>query len=63
MSNFVSFIATRLKETSTRVTIGTIVAGLVGAHVSPENKEVIATAVAGVLALIAAFWGSDKPTA
>ena len=63
MNKIVSFVLARLKEKSTLTTIVTLVAGIAGVSLSPENKEVIATAVLGVVSAIAMFWGEDKPAA
>lgn len=60
MANFLTFILARLSEKSTIVTIVTLIAGVAGAHFSPENTNAIATAVTGVVAAIAMFWGADK---
>ena len=63
MKNIIPFLLARLREKSTITTIVTIVAGIVGARISPENTEVISTAVLGVVSAIAVFWGQDHPSA
>jgi hypothetical protein len=55
------FLFARLKEKSTIVTILTLIAGVAGVNLSPENKDLIVTAVVSVVSAIAAFWGEDKP--
>lgn len=61
MKKVLDFLLARLKEKSTIVTIATLIAGIAGAKLSPENTDIIATAVTAVVSAIAVFWGQDKP--
>jgi Mg2+ and Co2+ transporter CorA len=60
VTKLANFLLTRLSEKSTITTIVTLVAGIVGANLAPEQTENITIAVVGVVSCIAAFWGSDK---
>lgn len=60
--NVLKFIFARLKEKSTITTIVTLILGIVGVNVSPENQDVIITAAGGVISAIAIFWGQDEKT-
>lgn len=60
MDKIIPFLKARLAETSTKATIITLLSIVLGAKVSPENIEIIATIGIGVLSLIAGLWGQDK---
>lgn len=60
MKNLIPFVIARLTERSSVIAIATLIAGIAGVNLSPENTEVIATAVIGVVSAIAIFVGQDK---
>lgn len=62
MTSAVDFIVARIKEKSTITTIITLIAGVAGAKLSPENTDTIAVAVTAVVSAIAVFWGQDHKT-
>lgn len=60
MNKIIPFVWERLKERSTQVTIVTLILGVVGVEIAPEQKDTIIVAVGGVISAIASFWGVDK---
>jgi hypothetical protein len=60
MGKIIGFIKERLGEKSTVITLVTLVSGLVGFSVAPEQLEAITGAVAAILALVGVFTKEAK---